>query len=256
MPLLHDMETPFLPFRPAATRTILPVLPELQTVVEVVLPSMLTCLTLVGPRPPTLFFVILLTMQTGPALSPALVLWTVIPKLLLGRFDVVATPIFGARSRNVLSIRAAPSPRTVLFPILMAVFAMSPPPRMLQLIMITLLSTRVLAVRHILIAACFVTSILRLRKLTQATASPVPVLSIATEQPLLKLATMLPAVLLFILCIAVFNIGLPVLLHIAFAMAIRVTVLIESSTSSDISVSPTPTTSFTATVPNQQRTQH
>lgn len=188
--LLQSILVMLAPFCPAATRTMLPVVCVLQTVVEVVLPKMLKDLTLSGPSLLTSLPVILLIIQSGEKALAALTLWTPIPKFEFRKLPPRATPIFGDRSRKVFRVLIAPSPVTLLFPIRIAVLAISPPPRILQLIIIILLSSLELLARAT--PTPVLVPVLRAPQLTQETIravfSPMP-----SENPLHKLAAILPA---------------------------------------------------------------
>ncbi len=92
--LPHDIPVVFLLLCPAATTTILPVVPDLQTVAVSVLCSILTSLTLVGDIRPRPIFGILLIIHSGLASLPS-------AEVLCSASDVILVP--GLSSRIIMS---------------------------------------------------------------------------------------------------------------------------------------------------------
>ncbi len=181
---------------PAATIIILPVVCVLQTEADEVLPSIDIDLTLSGSTAPKLESEtgILLRTKSGVAFEPTepalCTRKAVVPE---GLFEPESIAKFVARFRSVRLNFVVGILVTPLVPIAFIEFVTAFPPSILQVIIIILLITRVLGITltprapaEVAIPRCL------LPTFKQATSSAVLPLAILTEQPLLKLATMLP----------------------------------------------------------------
>ncbi len=146
----HETRGPVLEFRPAATKTILPVVPALQTVAEEVLPRIETPVTLPGPILPTDYLILLININGEPddeakefefSTSKSAV-------LELGRFEART---MSKLVDNFVRVEVAPItvwPLTMLLKLTEAIELARPiPPRALQLIIIILLRSRPLLPR-------------------------------------------------------------------------------------------------------------
>lgn len=154
MSLSHDMWGAPLCFPPAAIRTMLPEVCELQTVVVEVLPSMAKDLTLPGPTAlsgpvtfPLLLIVtgILLTMTSGLPEVPSevvLCMWTAVSDL--GFLLLGTTRMFGIPFPSTLRAEIMVLWPNLLVPTVMIELATLPPPTALQLTIIMLLTFTVL----------------------------------------------------------------------------------------------------------------
>lgn len=155
-----EIRVPFVPFPPAATRTMLPVVCELHREVVVVLPTTATPLTLVGPsasttpapEPPTqvvlVFLVsrsleaigILLTMNSGLREVPnEFTLWTWTSRPVFGRLESSATDMFTATFRSPRLMSTMGTLPTTLFPRAPVDFAKEDPAKPLHFAIIILL---------------------------------------------------------------------------------------------------------------------